>query len=222
METLIQQCLRRGSHNLAASLEDLVTKSIRDESSTSSSSSNSSSGSSSTGDLSSEEQSDYSKSKRPIAPTTDSGRGEEETGLKKNGAMKRSHKTCIRSKKHYNISRNITLASKNPAASVVPAIKKHKVKGLSKSDRIKKSSESIISLASLEVVEQQLSIITTHCNNSTPSCSKKQAITGGEISAQILTEASDEVDSLECTLTIDNSNNLAADENTEEYLTNTQ
>ena len=163
METLIEQRLRRDSHNLAASLEDLVTKSIRDESSTTSSSSSSTS-SCCPNDIDSEyEDSDPSKRKVAI-PNIDEG--EEESLPKSISTRKKSRKISC------PLQKNITLASKHAAASVVPVIKKYHAR--SKSKKLKKKSNSKISLASLEIVEQQLAIATVVCSSSGRDIAKKE------------------------------------------------
>ena len=98
----------------------------------------------------------------------------------------------------------------------VPAIKKYRAKGFSKSEKPKKKSESIISLASLEIVEQQLAIVTTLCSTSAGDSFKKEGTAGTRSASQeVLISDNKGVDNSECVLTGNNSNNLVTDENTE-------
>ena len=151
MENLIEKRLRRDSHNLAASLEELVTKSIRDESSTSSSSSSSTTSCSPEDSNSNSEYSDSSKRNKEIQ----SKDGDEEELALRTGAVRK------KSRKHSaNQQRAIFLGAKQPSSSGAPKTRKHK-KRHDKRGGKKKRSASKISLASLEIVEEQIAIVTS-------------------------------------------------------------
>ena len=139
METLIQQRLRRDSHNLAASLEDLVTKSIRDDSSSNSITSSTCSPADS--------DTDSNSSKRNL-DFDQAGDGEGEISVKDVGTRPKPRKSSI------PFQRAPALVSKNVASIVTPAMKcKPKVRN--KSAKKRKKNRSKASLASLEIVEEQ-------------------------------------------------------------------
>ena len=149
METIIEQRLRRDSHNLAVSLEELVTKSIRDESSTTSSSSSSTS-SCSPG----ESDSEYSNSSKHNLQIQQNERVEDKTPLKNVETKKMFRKNSALQQ------RKISMGSKQATQDT----KKHKSKTRKKSAKKKNKSNSKISLASLEIVENQLETRTAICS----------------------------------------------------------
>ena len=150
MENLIEKRLRRDSHNLAASLEELVTKSIRDESSTSSSSSSSTTSCSPGDSDSNSELSDLSKRNKDVQSKDDD---KNEMALKSGAVQKKFRKTSFsQQKSNY-------LCVKQPSASGAQKMKRHKHRHDKKRGK-KKRSLSKISLASLEVVEEQIAVVT--------------------------------------------------------------
>ena len=149
MENLIEKRLRRDSHNLAASLEELVTKSIRDESSSSSSSSSSTTSCCPDDSDSHSELSDSSKRNKDVQSKDDY---QNEMANKSIAMRKKSRKTS------FNQQRSISLCAKQPPCSS-QKIKKHRNSRDKKSGK-KKRSMSKISLASLEIVEEQIAVVT--------------------------------------------------------------
>ena len=131
------------------SLEELVTKSIRDESSTSSSSSSSTS-SCSPG----ESDSEYSNSSKHKLEIQQNENAEEENPSKNDETKK------ILRKYSAVQQRKVSMGSKQ----AIHETKKYKTKTRKKSDKKKPKSNSKISLASLEYVEDQLETSITICN----------------------------------------------------------
>ena len=160
METLIEQRLRRDSTNLAASLEELVAKSIRDESSTSTSSSSTTSCSPEESDS---EYSNSSKHNVDVAANENIGASPFQQNTKSRKTLRKHSVTA---------QRNITTL-KPTTSNLVLSKKKHKNK---RNHVGKKKIGSKISLASLEIVEPQPSNVTIHCNPTGEPDKKKEEI----------------------------------------------
>jgi len=160
METLIEQRLRRDSTNLAASLEELVAKSIKDESSTSTSSSSTTSCSP---DESDSEYSNSSKHNVDVAANENLVASPFQQNTKSKKTLRKHSVTA---------QRNITTL-KPTTSNLVLSKKRHKNK---RKQVGKKKIGSKISLASLEIVEPQPSNATIHCNPTGEPDKKKEEI----------------------------------------------